>query len=212
MFTTRHIRANIVHSLGLTKGEVKWEGIMLDSSLLRREETKEEPAPTQIRKHSNTVERVIAHKENDPIDIQFDENNKLKKESLVDLLCDLDGMAGVERTNRGWFRRTFFGGGDQKEVVGEMQLKLLLSGKGKEEINEIYQRVTGENEGLDISKADIKAEATAPSSRFDFDHSIQSKITKFQIALIQDVDVVATLSSILLQDKDARTGLRAVLE
>lgn len=72
------------------------------------------------------VEKTIAHKDNEPLDIQFEKNGTLKANSVVDLLSDLDGISGVERTNRGWFRRTFFGGGDQKEVVGEQQLKQML--------------------------------------------------------------------------------------
>ncbi len=63
------------------------------------------------------VQKTIEHTDNETLDIQYDENGKLKANSVIDLLSDLDGMSGVERTNRGWFRRTFFGGSDQKEVV-----------------------------------------------------------------------------------------------
>lgn len=123
---------------------------MLDSThIFSKEELNEKPPiEQQLTEHSKKVERIIAHKDNDPINIQFEENGDVTKDTLVDLLSDLDGMAGVERTNRGWFRRTFFGGGDQKEVVGEQQLKTLLSGKSREEIIAIYNRVTGDN--LDI--------------------------------------------------------------
>lgn len=72
------------------------------------------------------VEKVIAHADQESLDLQYETDGKLKASSVADLLSDLDGMSGVERTNRGWFRRTFFGGSDQKEVVGEQQLKQLL--------------------------------------------------------------------------------------
>ena len=161
------------------------------------------------------VERVIAHTEQESLDLQYETNGDLKASSIVGLLSDLDGISGVERTNRGWFRRTFFGGGDQKEVVGEQQLKQLLQGKNQAQLNEIYTRITGDATGISISeknKKNFRDGENPQNNRYDFEHATQSKITKFQTELIQQVDVVATMSSILLDDKDARTGLRAVLE
>ncbi len=81
-------------------------------------------------------------------------------------------------------------------------------------MDEIYKRITGSDAGISISKNDEKKfrDGEIPQkSRYDFDHKTQSKITKFQTELIQQVDVVGTMSAILLGD-GARTGLRAVLE
>lgn len=161
------------------------------------------------------VEKVIAHADQESLDLQYETDGKLKASSVADLLSDLDGMSGVERTNRGWFRRTFFGGSDQKEVVGEQQLKQLLQWKNQAQLNAIYKNVTGDDSGIIITEKNKKAlrDGENPqNNRWDFEHTTQSKITKFQTELIQQVDVVATMSAILLDDKDARTGLRAVLE
>ena len=88
------------------------------------------------------IEKVIEHTDKEPLDIQFEANWKLKANSIIDLLSDLDGTSGVERTNRWWFRRAFFGGSDQKEVVWEQQLKQLLWGKNQAQLNELYARIT----------------------------------------------------------------------
>ncbi|NRH20998.1 hypothetical protein HOO68_03060 [Candidatus Gracilibacteria bacterium] len=183
----------------------------------RREGTEAVIAETRVAvsEQMAKVERVIAHTEQESLDLQYETNGDLKASSIVGLLSDLDGISGIERTNRGWFRRTFFGGGDQKEVVGEQQLKQLLQGKNQAQLNEIYTRITGDTTGISISeknKKNFRDGENPQNNRYDFEHATQSKITKFQTELIQQVDVVATMSSILLDDKDARTGLRAVLE
>lgn len=64
------------------------------------------------------------------------------------LLSDLDGMSGVERTNRGVFRRIFFGGGEQKEIISEQQLKTTLAGYNTSELDAIYMRITRGGESL----------------------------------------------------------------
>ena len=72
------------------------------------------------------IETSLAYKENAPVNIEWNDKNEMKSDSVIALLSDLDGMSGVERANRGMLRRVFFGGGDQKEVVGEQQLAALL--------------------------------------------------------------------------------------
>lgn len=54
------------------------------------------------------------------------ENGKLTAESMIDLLTDLDDMSGVEVANRSKWRQWLFGGGSQKEIAGEQQLKHIL--------------------------------------------------------------------------------------
>lgn len=45
---------------------------------------------------------------------------------MIDLLTDLDDMSGVEVANRSKWRQWLFGGGSQKEIAGEQQLKHIL--------------------------------------------------------------------------------------
>jgi len=87
--------------------------------------------------------RVEVEFKDQPLKIERDERGEFTAESMIDLVSDLDGKSGVEQTNRGLLRRALFGGTDQKEIIGEQQLKHALSGKSREQLDEIYRRVTG---------------------------------------------------------------------
>lgn len=72
-------------------------------------------------------------------------NGDLKKDSMVALLADFDAMSGVEVSNRGFLRQALFGGGKQKEVVGEAQLYELLSRMDKTKLNQVYVNLTNDS-------------------------------------------------------------------
>ena len=131
------------------------------------------------------------------------ENGEITQESFRDLLSDIDGKNGVQLENRGWFRRTFFGGGDQKGVLGEQQIRTLLDGKSVADMKALYARMTGESFSLTQANVDKNGR---------LDRAGRSQMKKFYINLLEQADVMATVSSVMLGDTDARTGARAVIE
>lgn len=50
------------------------------------------------------------------------ENGELTVDTMKLVLADLDGSGEIESTNRGWFKRTFAGGGEQHFPIGELQV------------------------------------------------------------------------------------------
>ena len=148
------------------------------------------------------------------VKIEYTKEGKLTREAMIGLLSDLDGMSGTERTNRGWLRRTFFGGGEQKEVIGEQQIKKLLATKSTQELDAIYARITGNTEGLPwkMERKTLNDHQSYQNSIYDYNHQDRAKITRFQEELVAQADVMADAMSIVLNDGKARSGLVAVLE
>ena len=50
------------------------------------------------------------------------ERGELTVDTMKLVLADLDGSGEIESTNRGWFKRTFVGGGEQHFPIGELQV------------------------------------------------------------------------------------------
>ena len=147
--------------------------------------------------------RKLADKE---YEIERDGDN-IKEESMVQLLADLDGMAGVEVSNRGILRQALFGGGKQKEVVGEAQVYELLGRMDKAKLDTLYTRLTGDTAGLPWSAKGFREERSV----YDLEFSAQKKITRFQRELVDQTNMMADISEALL-GSGARMGLAAVLE
>jgi hypothetical protein len=144
------------------------------------------------------------------IDYEGSENNKmLKTETMIALLADIDGLSGVEQQNRGWLRRTLFGGGNQKEVIGERQLQKVLEWKDRQALNAVYQRVVWTTESLPWN---MERTQTKQDNIWDFSPADRQKIVHFHRELIAKVETMSIVTSTLLGDKDARTGLLAVIE
>ena len=66
---------------------------------------------------------------------------------MIGLLSDLDGTSGIEGKNVSWFRR-IFGAEAQKYIIGERQVKQHLKGLSKEQLNELYMRITNDKDGM----------------------------------------------------------------
>ncbi len=141
------------------------------------------------------------------IKLEKETDGSLTKASMVALLSDLDGAAGVEKENRWAFRQALFGGGRQKEVIGERQVYELLSGLDTWKLNALYTRLTWDSTGLNW-KPQIYREG---ASIYDLDLKSQAKITRFQRELADQTNMMADLTEAFI-GKWARTGLRAVIE
>ena len=125
--------------------------------------------------------------------IEYDGTN-IKKESMVAMLADFDSTSGVEVSNRSILRQALFGGGKQKEVVGEAQVYELLSRKNPKELDAIYTRLTGDDSGLPWTAKSFREGKTI----YDLDWDAQKKITRFQRELADQSSMMADISEALL--------------
>lgn len=119
---------------------------------LAREQVQNE-TKNVVTRYGNEVEAILALDEKTKYKVEF-QNGEITEGSLRSLLSDIDGKNGVQLANRGWFRRTFFGGGDQKGVLGEQQISTLLNGKTTADMKALYERMTGESFALTAANVD----------------------------------------------------------
>lgn len=148
------------------------------------------------------MEAILALDEKTKYKVEF-ENGEITQESFRNLLSDIDGKNGVQRENQNWFSRVLLRKGEQKGIVGEQQIRKFLEGKSIAEMKALYERITGTPFAL--TKDSV-------SKNGQLNREGRSQMKKFYINLLEQADVMATVSSILLQDTDARTGARAVIE
>lgn len=146
-------------------------------------------------------------------------NGELTAQSMVDLISDLDDMSGVEVYNRGILRRALFGGGKQKEIIGEAQLQHALKGKSKAQLDELFGRLVGSgglpwNGAKKVNMNNENYGDTPASVRTVFDLDGGERIRALRNAIIEQADVMADLSAILMpgEGNNARAGLIAVIE
>ncbi len=134
------------------------------------------------------------------------DGDEIKLGSMIALLSDFDGMAWVEATNSSIFRQALFGGGKQKEVIGERQVYELLSRLDKWALNTLYTRLTWDNSGLPW-KSQVYRDG---ASRNDLDFDAQRKLTRFHRELADQTNMMADLTEAFL-GKGVRTGLASVI-
>ncbi len=65
-------------------------------------------------------------------DLVREKNDDLTVDTMKLVLADLDGSGEIESTNRGWFKRTFAGGGEQHFPIGELQVLTELKDRIKD--------------------------------------------------------------------------------
>ena len=80
---------------------------------------------------------------------------------------------------------------------------MLLDGKTTAEMKALYERITGTP--FTLTDANV-------TKNGQLNREGRSHMKKFYINLLEQADVMATVSSVLLGDMDARTGARTVLE
>jgi hypothetical protein len=135
---------------------------------------------------------------------------------MIALLSDLDGMSGVEVSNRSVIRQAVFGGGKQKEVIGERQIYALIESLDKGQMDTLYTRLTGDTAGLPW-KATKESKnydgdmSTTPKSIWDMGHKDRMKFQRFHTELAVQAGAIADMSEILL-GKWARMGLSALIQ
>lgn len=135
---------------------------------------------------------------------------------MIDLLTDLDDMSGVEVQNRSRWRRWLFGGGSQKEIAGEQQLKHILQKKNAKELDDIYKRLTGRSDPLPWD-ARPRAQSNeqygeTPVIQSTYDIEGGEKIRAFRMAILEQAVVMQQIANILTGRDDMNAGLIAVLE
>ena len=174
-----------------------------------KEELKEgtQKVKKETRRKTAETRADVGFPKEESLHIQTNEKGEFTPESMIDLLSDLDGMSGIEQSNRGVLRRALFGGTDQKETIGEQQLKHALRGKSRQELDAIFQRIVGSGTLPWAANRDLPQNVSDPQairSRFDLAHADRLAFEKFQTALLSEAYVMADISGILLGDTSAR--------
>lgn len=132
-------------------------------------------------------------------DLVRENNGNLTVDTMKLVLADLDGSSEIESTNRGWFKRTFVGGGEQHFPIGELQV-----------FNELKDHIK--------DKATMDALAVRLGVSLPWDTKLDAvsihrddKIQAFRKALVQEVSDVASISALILGNEKSRTGLTSVI-
>lgn len=197
----------LLHEMRTTYGEARFR---LENEMLKNKKAVAIASGKELDKlkWKNTVE----HKDKG-IDLKFDTNGTLSAKSLAGLMSNLDGgnstSAKVEARNK----FNFFSKNWQKYSIGEVQVFEFLSGKSKEELMQIYQRISGDFSSLDLDKnkffatSDQWGEDTSKLNR-----ELSNKLQKFRSNLITRTEIIADLSTIVSGNKDVRMGLKAVID
>ena len=78
------------------------------------------------------------------VKLEWDEKGNITRESLINLISDLDHDKEVEVQNNSWWNRVFRGQGRQRFAFGESQLKHALRNVSMDQLNALYTRLTGD--------------------------------------------------------------------
>ncbi len=161
------------------------------------------------------------------VKLEWDEKGNITRESLINLISDLDHDKEVEVQNNSWWNRVIRGQGRQRFTFGESQLKHALRNVSMDQLNALYTRLTGDSNTLNFTQADTERvdRAMGKNSNAEFVTVLNrdkiAQIHKLQNALRHQTDALADIMAVIMGpdnkskiegiDGDVRAGLISVI-
>ncbi len=161
------------------------------------------------------------------VKLEWDEKGNITRESLINLISDLDHDKEVEVQNNSWWNRVVRGQGRQRFAFGESQLKHALRNVSMDQLNALYTRLTGDTNTLNFTQADTERvdRASGKNSNTEFVTVLNrdkiAQIHRLQNALRHQTDALADIMAVIMGpdnkskiegvNGDVRAGLISVI-